>query len=374
MSGLRTGSEKDEIYEICCEYLFFCLDGSLRSGWLRKKKDAKDGAKQVDLSLTEAPSKADPLQLFMASIDAYNGQDLAALIAMLAPTVEWIHRTASANVVRGRAASARQLMQERNAFPDCTIKLERILVRGNNLVVQGTFKGTQRGVIHGIQPSGKKVVYDFVYFVAVANGKIERNISYFNPATPMKQIGAIRVRDPLYPETHGDSLQVVRDGSSPESEEGVKKFYALWKAGKFDGLGGVVADGVVFNNRARIETFKGIDAVGEYMKSQRKAFEGITWDVRGMVSFGAYVVVQVVKRGAFGMKIQSAKAPLLKELEIDVTHLFKLDGNGKIAQVDEVFDEFQVYQQFGYSIPAAIEEMSEVKVSELDGGVSGGGE
>ncbi len=298
-----------------------------------------------------------PVQILLDSIDAYNGQDLAALIALFSPSIEWKLQTAMKNVIKGRGDAARHLMQERKTFPDCKIGLYRVLEHGDTLVAHGVFHATHQGPIHGIEPTGKKVGYDFYYFVTIKDNKIKYNVAYFNPAIPLRQIGAIQVKDTSVAE-FPDKLEVVRDKPNPENQAKVKQFYALLQAGSFDKLNEYLGQEFELNNRALLQSYTGIDGSKPYFEKEYADFKGLKIEVDEMYSAGPYVAVRLVKRGSVTMKAEGSDESKSKDVEIDEAHFIKLI-DGKITELNIVYDELQLFHQIEYSVPGTLAFLSD---------------
>jgi predicted ester cyclase len=57
----------------------------------------------------------------------------------------------------GRAGIVEAFTEMRGEFPDATFTIEDIVAEGDKAAVRFTIRGTHRGVLQGIQPTGKKV-------------------------------------------------------------------------------------------------------------------------------------------------------------------------------------------------------------------------
>jgi predicted ester cyclase len=62
------------------------------------------------------------------------------------------------NMKPGRAGIAEAFLEMRAWFPDVTFTVEDVVAEGDKAAVRFTIRGTHRGAMHGIQPTGKKVV------------------------------------------------------------------------------------------------------------------------------------------------------------------------------------------------------------------------
>ncbi|MCP4680140.1 MAG: ester cyclase [Deltaproteobacteria bacterium] len=330
-----------------------------------KSKD-KSTAKDVELQ-TETTSNKDAVQMFTNAIEAYNGQDLAALVALFDPAVEWTHKTASKTVIQGRAPLAKHLMNERSTFPDCTIGLRRILADGDDIIVQGVFRATHQGVAHGIKATGNKVGYEFIYFIKVKNNKIMTNIAYLNPAEPLRHMGAIAVEEAKLSEWP-KKREVARGESVSKNKDLVKQFYDLWQTNSMDKIEEIVAPGFVLNFRATVSSLEDMNSIKKHMTTVHQEYKKLNFEVESMQSIGAYVVARVVQRGTYRMKQGGADTTADKELEINQAHVFKVEG-GKLIELDIYFDELQRYQQFGYSMAEALVQMSTARKHQADAGI-----
>ncbi len=331
------------------------------------KSEEKSDAKGVELQ-TEPTTYKDTVRMFTDAIEAYNGQDLAALVALFDPAVEWTHKTASKTVIQGRAPLAKHLMNERSTFPDCTIGLRRVLAHGDDLIVQGVFRATHQGVAHGIKATGNKVGYEFIYFITVKNSKIKANIAYLNPAEPLRHMGAIVVEDTKLSKWP-DKREVARGESSSNNKDLVKQFYDLWKAGGIDKIEETVTPGFALNLRATVRSLEDMDDIKKYMTTVHQEYKKLNFELETMYSIGDYVVARVIQRGTHKMKQGGTDTFTDKELEINQAHVFKVEG-GKLAALDIYFDELQRYQQFGYSMAEALVQMGITKKkAQSDAGV-----
>ena len=65
------------------------------------------------------------------------------------------------------------------------------------MVIRDTWSGVQKGVVFGLQPTGKPVSCTAVEFLRVKNGKIVENISYVDLYGMLQQLGAVPPFDQL---------------------------------------------------------------------------------------------------------------------------------------------------------------------------------
>jgi steroid delta-isomerase-like uncharacterized protein len=79
----------------------------------------------------------------------------------------------------------------RDAFLDAHITVEDQLAEGDEVVTRWTGRGTHRGELMGVPPSGNRVEVSGISINRVSRGKIEETWSNYDALGMMQQIGAI---------------------------------------------------------------------------------------------------------------------------------------------------------------------------------------
>lgn len=64
-----------------------------------------------------------------------------------------------------------RLIGFRTAFPDIQIVVEEVIAEGDHIAFRSTMRGTHRGELLGIAPTGKQVTVGLVDVIRVENGK-----------------------------------------------------------------------------------------------------------------------------------------------------------------------------------------------------------
>jgi predicted ester cyclase len=82
------------------------------------------------------------------------------------------------------------------AFPDFTAELKQQLVDGERVALHWLFRGTHRGELFGIPPTGKAVQFQNLSISRVENGRIVQYNSEVGWLTVLKQIGALPLTSP----------------------------------------------------------------------------------------------------------------------------------------------------------------------------------
>lgn len=102
--------------------------------------------------------------------EMWNQWDFGLAEQILAPEIAF---HGSLGVTTRGVAAFRQYMQTvRDAFPDFHNTVEQLVAENQRVVARLTYRGTQRGEIFGIAPTGKKIAYAGAAFFQVAGSRI----------------------------------------------------------------------------------------------------------------------------------------------------------------------------------------------------------
>jgi predicted ester cyclase len=77
------------------------------------------------------------------------------------------------------------------AFPDIHVTVEDVIVEGDKLVCRNTVTGTLQGEYRGLQPTGKSVMYNEIFIVRFAGGRIAEIWGVVDVFSQMRQLGMI---------------------------------------------------------------------------------------------------------------------------------------------------------------------------------------
>jgi steroid delta-isomerase-like uncharacterized protein len=80
-----------------------------------------------------------------------------------------------------------------SAFPDGRINVVNIKEFGDTVLVEFIARGTHRGDLMGIAPTGRSVTIPVCDVFELRDGKIYREREYMDMATMMTQLGVTRV-------------------------------------------------------------------------------------------------------------------------------------------------------------------------------------
>jgi steroid delta-isomerase-like uncharacterized protein len=77
------------------------------------------------------------------------------------------------------------------AFPDLHVTVEDVIAEGDKVVGRNSVTGTHQGEYMGLPPTGRSVVYDEIFIVRFADGRIAETWGVVDVLSQMKQLGAI---------------------------------------------------------------------------------------------------------------------------------------------------------------------------------------
>lgn len=92
---------------------------------------------------------------------------------------------------RGLEAVKEFLSIYRTAFPDLRFAIEHEIAEGDTVVTHWVFRGTHRGDLMGIPPTGKQITVEGATIDRVANGKIVETWDLWDTLGMLQQLGLI---------------------------------------------------------------------------------------------------------------------------------------------------------------------------------------
>jgi steroid delta-isomerase-like uncharacterized protein len=93
--------------------------------------------------------------------------------------------------VRGSATVTLFAASWRDAFPDLHVTVEDEWAEGDTVVTRWTARGTHRGTLRGIPPTGKRVVVMALEVSRIAGGKIAEEWLAFDTLGLLQQLGGV---------------------------------------------------------------------------------------------------------------------------------------------------------------------------------------
>jgi steroid delta-isomerase-like uncharacterized protein len=102
------------------------------------------------------------------------------------------HDVASPEPIRGPDGVRQQAQGYRSAFPDVQITVEDQLADGERVATRWTARGTHKGELFGIAPTGKQVTITGMTIDRFSGGKIVESWDNWDALGLMQQIGAVQ--------------------------------------------------------------------------------------------------------------------------------------------------------------------------------------
>jgi len=123
-------------------------------------------------------------------IDAINRDDMTRYRELLHP--EYSYRGGDGQTQRGPDAGVAITQMYRTAFPDdMELDVQKIHAAGDTVIVEFTGRGTHRGELAGIAPTGRKVALPVVTILEIKDGKVHTEREYMDSGYLMQQLGVV---------------------------------------------------------------------------------------------------------------------------------------------------------------------------------------
>ena len=118
-----------------------------------------------------------------------NRGDLAALDELCAP--DFVNHSAPPGVPPTRAGLAQLTALFLRAFPDGRMAIEEMVAEGDRVATRKTFRGTHRGALMGLPPTGKQVAIGLIDIVRLVDGQVVESWSLADELGLLRQLGAL---------------------------------------------------------------------------------------------------------------------------------------------------------------------------------------
>jgi steroid delta-isomerase-like uncharacterized protein len=121
--------------------------------------------------------------------EAFNTGDLSQIDELVAPN--YIYHEPTIGERRGREGVRDVMTTFRAAFPDVKITVDQQIAEGDIVVTRWTSRGTHRGPLFGISPTGRHVTVTGILISRIHNGKVLEEDEVADTLGMMRQLGAI---------------------------------------------------------------------------------------------------------------------------------------------------------------------------------------
>ncbi len=120
--------------------------------------------------------------------EAFNKGHLDKLDELLSP--DYVYHDAPPGTPEGPEAIRQVVTMFRAAFPDLEITIEEQVAEGDKVCSRTTMRGTHRGAIFGLQPTGNRIEMKGLTMVSVVDGRVTESWVKNDVAGLMRQLGA----------------------------------------------------------------------------------------------------------------------------------------------------------------------------------------
>ena len=123
-------------------------------------------------------------------VEAWNSHDRQQVEALYAPDFEGTD-VADGAPQHGPRAAGEGLLRYQCGFPDFRVQCEEMVVQGDRLVIAWTARGTHKGVLMHIPPTGRAVEVRGASFLTLKDGLIRRSHTIWDMAGLLRGIGLL---------------------------------------------------------------------------------------------------------------------------------------------------------------------------------------
>jgi steroid delta-isomerase-like uncharacterized protein len=121
--------------------------------------------------------------------EAFNQGKYDAIDELVAPT--YVNHDPATGDVKGPQGTRELIDGYRSAFPDLKITIEEQIAEGDLVATRWTAKGTHRGELLGIAPTGKESTVTGLTIDKIKNGKLVESWNNWDTLGMLRQLGAI---------------------------------------------------------------------------------------------------------------------------------------------------------------------------------------
>jgi steroid delta-isomerase-like uncharacterized protein len=122
--------------------------------------------------------------------EVWNKGNLSVADELFAPTYAH-HDPSTPDVGRGPESEKKRATLYRTAFPDFRLTIEDLMAEGETVVARWSCRGTHKGDLSGIAPTGKQFTISGLSYVRFAGGKMVEGWINWDALGLMQQLGVV---------------------------------------------------------------------------------------------------------------------------------------------------------------------------------------
>ena len=126
-------------------------------------------------------------------LEGINQADVAVTDAVFSPDClrRMIYHASVTRVGRGADAIKRRINDWRAAFPDWNFTVEDMVAEDDVVMTRCTVRGTHRGELFGLPPTGREVAYTEILISRIAEGRIVEQSVLIDRLGLLQELGAL---------------------------------------------------------------------------------------------------------------------------------------------------------------------------------------
>ncbi len=101
------------------------------------------------------------------------------------------HDSSTPDLGRGPEGEKKRATLYHTAFPDLRLTVEDIIAEGETVVARWSCRGTHKGDLNGIAPTGKRVNITGISIARFTNGKMSEGFVHWDALSLMQQLGVV---------------------------------------------------------------------------------------------------------------------------------------------------------------------------------------
>ena len=90
---------------------------------------------------------------------------------------------------RGHEGLKKRMAFLRDSFPDGRYTIDDVIAEGDKVAYRFAFEGTHKGAFLGMAATGKRVAFEGITIVRIADGKVVEHWGYFDLMAAAQQVG-----------------------------------------------------------------------------------------------------------------------------------------------------------------------------------------
>ncbi len=319
-----------------CLALFFCI--SCGDGKPNPEMEAQHQSRTSGQGL-----KTDPIKNFLNLIRAYNDSNVEDLLDAYSIDTFWQVPCAPRPPVRGHKVVVRQIVAFKIKLPESSLKIRRILGKGDMVVAQVVMNGVQRWDAQGIQKQKPvEVGCEMLYVVqADKEGKVKATLMYVDQSITPKQLGIIYGEAPPVPAKPKGDPEKVTGPADEGIEDLAEKLFDLWGKSDYAEI-----EKITTSDFRYLDMRYGTSWDFARLKADRVEKKGVmselAYEVNQVVAAGPYVLVRYTMKAKH--VVGSGEAGKTVPIVIHGADILEF-RNGKLAKVESYTSEMELNSQ-----------------------------